>query len=343
MRAVRSMPDLARAIAAGVAAWACGCAGPQSALDPAGPQAQRIGALFWGYFGVSVGVYLAVATAIVLALVRRGSRRRVQPLLAPNEAREWWLRLAVGLSLGLTTAILFVLLTADFVVGRSIRGMERDGELTIKVVGHQWWWEVQYQDPVPGDMIITANEVHIPVGRTVRFELGSADVIHSFWIPNLHGKRDLIPGHPTRTSLRADRPGTYLGQCAEFCGLQHAFMRLPVVAESEAEFQKWAESRRRTPAPPSTDRMRRGRQVFLGSTCVMCHTVRGTGAMSRVGPDLTHLASRPYVGELLPNTRGHLAGWVVDPQRIKPGIRMPLNPIRPEDLDYLLDYLESLK
>src|SRR3954452_14383475 len=144
-------------------------------------------------------------------------------------------------------------------------------------------------------MIVTANEVHIPVGRTVRFELSSTDVIHSFWVPNLHGKRDLIPGHPTRTSLRADRAGTDLGQCAEFCGLQHAFMRLVVVAEPEDEFHRWAELQRQARPEPAGERTRRGRRVFLGSTCVMCHTVQGTQAMARVGPDLTHVASRPYL------------------------------------------------
>lgn len=340
---MKGIRDLAWTAAIGPATLINGCAGPQSALDPAGPQAGRIGALYWGYFAVGVAVYLAVGASIVLALVRRGSRRRLPPTTSPPERRERLIGRAVGGSLALTVAILFLLLIGDYSTGRAIRGMEREDDLTIRVTGHQWWWEVRYQDPVPANMITAANEIHIPVGRTVRFELDSADVIHSFWVPNLHGKRDLIPGHPTRTSLRAERAGTYLGQCAEFCGLQHAFMRLVVVAESEEDFQAWAAWQRSDPPAPTTDRQGRGRQIFLGSSCVMCHAVQGTGAMSRVGPDLTHLASRTYIGGILPNTRGNLAGWVVDPQRIKPGVRMPMNPIRPEDLDPLLDYLQSLR
>jgi cytochrome c oxidase subunit 2 len=215
--------------------------------------------------------------------------------------------------------------------------------LTIRVTGHQWWWEVQYQDPTPSQIVTTAAAIHIPVGRTVQFELRSADVIHSFWVPNLHGKRDLIPGHPTRIFLRADRPGTFRGQCAEYCGYQHAYMRFVVVAEPEGRFQDWLEAQRQPTADPATERQRRGQQVFLGTTCVLCHTIQGTPARGRVGPDLTHLGSRPLIGGLLPNTRGHLAGWIVDPQRIKPGVRMPLNVVNPGDLDALLDYLESLK
>jgi len=224
MNVGRVIPGLARPAMAGLVVLVAGCSGSQSALDPACPQARRIGTLYLGYFGVGLAVYIAVGLSIVMALFRRGSRRRLAPILSPNELQERRIRRFVGGSMVLTVAILFLLLIGEFSTGRAIRRMERENDLTIKVIGHQWWWEIQYQDPVPGNMITTANEVHIPVGRTVRFELSSTDVIHSLWIPNLHGKRDLIPGHPTRTSLRADRAGTYMGQCAEFCGLQHAFM-----------------------------------------------------------------------------------------------------------------------
>jgi cytochrome c oxidase subunit 2 len=239
--------------------------------------------------------------------------------------------------------LLFALLLGDYATGRAIRRQGESGDLTIKVTGHQWWWEIHYQDPTPSRIVAAANEIHVPVGRTVELDLRSTDVIHSFWVPNLHGKTDLIPGHPTRTFHRVDRAGTYRGQCAEFCGFQHAFMRLVVVAEPEDDFNRWIEAQRRIPPEPADPRLKRGRAAFLGTTCAMCHTIQGTMARATVGPDLTHIASRPLIGGVLPNTRGNLAGWVVDPQRIKPGVRMPMNPIRPDDLDPLLDYLESLK
>jgi cytochrome c oxidase subunit 2 len=320
-----------------------GCAGRQSALDPAGPQAGRIYGLWWLFCAVCLAVYVVVILLTFGALMRRAQRRRPAVLLRPPAEGERRLTRNVTIGVALTTLTLFVLLAGDFLTGRAITSLEERDPLAIRVTGHQWWWEVQYQDKVASNMFTTANEIHIPVGRTVRFDLDSADVIHSFWIPNLHGKRDMIPTHPTSTFVRADRPGTFIGQCAEFCGLQHSFMRLVVVAEAEEAFLEWAQARRKPAVEPEDEHRRRGRQVFLGSSCVMCHTIRGTEAGSRFGPDLTHIGSRPLIGGILANTRGHLAGWVVDPQRIKPGVRMPLNVVRPTDLDALVDFLTSLK
>jgi cytochrome c oxidase subunit 2 len=199
-------------------------------------------------------------------------------------------------------------------------------------------------DPEPSNLLTTANEIHIPVGRPIDFELQSADVIHSFWIPNLSGKRDMIPGRATHTVMQADRPGTYWGQCAEFCGYEHAKMRFDVIAEPEADFQKWLAASRQPAAEPTTDSQKRGQQVFMGRSCVMCHTIQGTMAGGMIGPELTHLASRSKIAAgSLPNKRGHLAGWIADPQQIKPGIRMPPNALAPAELQALLDYLENLK
>ncbi len=153
----------------------------------------------------------------------------------------------------------------------------------------------------------------------------------------------MIPGHPTRTFIRADRPGRFIGQCAEFCGYEHAFMRFTVVAEPADEFERWIEEQRRPAAAALTAEQARGQRVFLGTTCAMCHTIRGTPAGSRVGPDLTHLASRSLIGGVLPNARGHLAGWIIDPQHIKPGIRMPMNLVKPDDVDPLVDFLTNLQ
>jgi cytochrome c oxidase subunit 2 len=178
----------------------------------------------------------------------------------------------------------------------------------------------------------------------VKIFLQSADVIHSFWVPNLHGKRDLIPNHATEIWLQADKPGTYNGQCAEFCGYEHAKMRLTVTAEKPAEFEAWLFAARQIPPEPSTEILKRGKQVFLSSQCVMCHTITGTRAGGRLGPDLTHVGSRRTLAAgSLPNMPGHLAGWIIDPQQIKPGARMPQNNIKPQDLRALLEYLESLK
>jgi cytochrome c oxidase subunit 2 len=320
-----------------------GCAGDQSALDPAGPQAGRIGGLWWSYFTVCAVVYVIVVGMIVGAIVRKARARRLPPIKTPPDLQERRLERTVIGAVAVTVVTLFVLMIGDFVVGRKSHAMAGTEDLTIRVTGHQWWWEVQYQDRTPSNMVTTANEIHIPVGKVVQFELKASDVIHSFWVPNLHGKRDMIPGQTSRTFLKADRPGTFRGKCAEFCGLQHAFMRLVVVAEPEEQFRAWLDAQRQSAAGPTTEGQRRGLQVFLKTTCVFCHAIQGTPSQSRFGPDLTHVGGRMLIGGVLPNVRGHLAGWVVDPQRIKPGVRMPPNPVRPDEVGPLLDYLESLK
>jgi cytochrome c oxidase subunit II len=178
----------------------------------------------------------------------------------------------------------------------------------------------------------------------VQLILQSADVIHSFWLPNLQGKRDLVPGKIQSLWLQPDRIGEFRGQCAEFCGYQHAHMGLVAVVESAEDFAKWQEAQRKPAPEPTTDKQRRGRDVFLTGSCVLCHTISGTPAGSRVGPPLTHIASQQTIGAgAFPNTRGYLAGWILDPQALKPGVRMPQNSLSADDLHALLDYLETLK
>jgi cytochrome c oxidase subunit 2 len=191
--------------------------------------------------------------------------------------------------------------------------------------------------------VVTANEIHIPVGRPVLINTHSQDVIHSFWMPELHGKRDLIPGHPSAIWLQADRPGVFQGQCAEFCGLQHAHMRLIVVAEPEETFQAWLEAQRQSAQPPRDPLAERGMHVFVSGPCALCHAIRGTDAAGHVAPDLTHIASRATLAAgTLPNTPGHLAGWIIDSQSVKPGNAMPSMSLSPEDLQALLAYLGNL-
>jgi len=216
--------------------------------------------------------------------------------------------------------------------------------LTIEVTGKQWWWDVTYADTSPSGRFTTANEIHIPVGQPVLFVLGARDVIHSFWVPNLAGKKDLIPGYTQSMWLQADTAGDYRAQCAEFCGVQHAKMALHVIAESPADYRRWVEAQRAPGRTPTDSVTERGREVFVTGPCAMCHAVTGTSASARNGPDLTHLASRRTIAAgTLPNTRGALAGWIVDPQQVKPGAHMPPNQLSPPDLDALLTYLQSLK
>jgi cytochrome c oxidase subunit 2 len=235
------------------------------------------------------------------------------------------------------------LLVADLWIQRSLRPRD-DNPLVIRLTGRQWWWAAEYQNSNPSKVFETANEIHVPVGRSIRLLLESNDVIHSFWVPRLQGKKDLVPGHPAALSFRVDRPGRFTGQCAEFCGLQHAHMGLLVVAEEPPKFEAWAQAQRKEAPAPTTDTTRRGREILETKTCAMCHTVAGTTARSRVGPVLTHFASRSTLGAgTADNNRGRLAQWIANPHDLKPGVLMPANALSPEDLNALLDYLGTLQ
>jgi cytochrome c oxidase subunit II len=215
--------------------------------------------------------------------------------------------------------------------------------VTVDLVGFQFWWEVRYLE----QEVTTANEIHIPAGEPVLFRVTSADVIHSFWVPQLHGKIDLIPGQTNSIWLKADEPGVYRGLCAEFCGQQHAFMHLLVVAQPRDEFDAWIEHQRQPAAEPANDLALAGQQVFMGAACVYCHNVRGLNqeaATESVGPDLTHVASRMTLAAgMLENNRGNLGGWISDPQGIKPGNKMPPTRMSSEEFTALLAYLEDLR
>jgi cytochrome c oxidase subunit 2 len=323
-----------------------GCAGAQSALDSAGPQASGIEKLFWLFLGVSVLVQVAVTLALLPPIRRRGRGAAPPPLVEVEPRRERNTAWVVSTLVLLTTATLGVLLVGDFITGNRAHAAHAEpAPLKIAIIGRQWWWDIRYvNDAEPYKTVHVANEIHLPVGQIVEFHLDSADVIHSFWVPNLHGKKDMIPGHRTTLRLHATRPGTYYGQCAEFCGLQHAKMRLTVVVEPKEQYDAWIAAQGQPAKPPETESQKRGQQIFLGTSCVMCHEIAGTPARSQMGPVLTHLASRPTLGAgAMPNNRGNLAGWILDPHTAKPGVRMPQNVLGPADLHALLDYLESLK
>jgi cytochrome c oxidase subunit 2 len=317
----------------------------QSALDPAGPQAATVKGLWWLFHTVMSVVYFIVIVFALLAIKRRKDGEDAAVPVAPHPATDRRMHVVVTSAVAVTILILFVFLISDFIVGRKLYALSSaENQLEIQVIGHQWWWEVQYQDSTPSHIVRTSNEIHIPVGTPIKFVLDSRDVIHSFWVPNLSGKKDLIPGHPSRLWMQADTPGTYDGQCAEFCGHQHAHMRLQVIAEDRTTFDTWLEKQRRTAPQPSTNSQLRGQEVFLNSTCVMCHTISGTGARGSVGPILSSIGARKMIAaNTLPNTAENLFNWIRNPQAIKPGVIMPQNGMSDDDLHALVDYLESLK
>ena len=312
-----------------------------SALQAAGPHSALIRDALWRpMYAVAVTTFVLVVAALLWAVVRRRGGGSA-PDDSPRAAR---LRLVLGVATLATTVVLFVILVMSSRAGRAITATPGHGALQIRVTGHQWWWEVQYRDSLAQHWVTTANEIHIPVGQRVVVELVSTDVIHSFWPPSLSGKRDMIPGRENSLWLQADSAGEYRGQCAEFCGHQHAKMAFLVVAESPASFAQWLTQERDTAATPTDSLAKRGLEVFLGASCPMCHSIAGTPSGSRAGPDLTHLAGRRTLAAgTLPNTRGNLAGWILDPQAFKPGAKMPSNALSSADLHALLAYLETLR
>jgi len=322
------------------------CGGIQNSINPAGPQAQNLSRLWWLMFIVCSIVFVFVMIALLLSLRHRTEEAADRaPNLEPSQEQERSRRNVVIGATTITVVILFVFLIASYSSGRSLRLNDptKNG-LSVQLTGHQWWWEVRYNDVDASNIFTTANEIHIPVGVPVTFTLQGADVIHSFWVPNLAGKKDLIPGKISTIWLQADKPGVYRGQCAEYCGLQHAKMALWVVAEPQEQFNAWRQNQTQSAALPASDSQKHGQQVFFSSTCVMCHAINGTPAGSNIGPNLTHVGSRQMIAAAtLVNTREHLAQWIKDSQTFKPGNRMPQHNLSEVDLQALVDYLQSLK
>jgi cytochrome c oxidase subunit 2 len=310
-----------------------------SALEPAGIQAARVLALFHEYLDVSVLVFVLVIGALGFALSRKEVGDSTQHQSLPDRTR----RRVVAWATVATTFVLVGLLVASVVTTRALASLPKADTVRVQVVAHKWWWEFRYPVSGPATQFTTAYELHIPVGRPVALELIASDVIHSFWVPALSGKRDAIPGRDTTLILRADEAGAYEGQCAEFCGAAHAHMRFSVVAESPEQFAAWKAHQLGSPAPPSDPLRQRGLALFMNSRCPACHSVGGTEAFGKIGPDLTHIASRSRLAMgTLPNDASHLTSWVLDPQRSKPGVPMPSTPLGKDDLHALRAYLGGL-
>jgi cytochrome c oxidase subunit 2 len=313
----------------------------QSVLSPAGVQASSIHALWVVMLSVCTVVFIAVLAALLVAVVRGTRRRSEEPSASPAERT---ITRYVGAAVGVTVVTLIALLAASVWTGRTVASLQASNAISIAITGHQWWWEIQYEDAIPSRRVLTANEIHIPINRPVVLKVTSRDVIHSFWVPNLQGKRDLIPGYTTALWMQASRAGAFRGQCAEFCGMQHAHMAFDVIVESDEEFAKWLDAMRQPGRDPLDPTGHKGRDVFMRARCGTCHSIRGSDAAAQAAPDLTHIASRSTLGAgSLPNTPDNLAAWIEDSQRVKPGNQMPPNPLAAEDLQALVAYLETLR
>lgn len=319
------------------------CHGRQSMLDPASDQARAIDQIWQLMLWVCGFMLLLVMVFLGLAVGRAWRAREPHRTLRAS-GHERALSISLKAWVVLIVAGLFVLAAGSFLVDRQLAAWGTREPVHIRITGAQWWWSVQYQSGDPSQVFTTANELHLPMDRDADIEVMSSDVIHSFWIPNLNGKIDLIPGRANHIVLTPRRVGQLRGQCAEFCGLQHAHMALDVTVDTARDFDTWRARQLQSARTPVTPGEQLGAQVFLRSGCAMCHTITGTGAAGKTGPDLTHLAGRRSIaaGTLALN-RGNLAGWIADPQSQKPGTNMPSIELAPDELNALVDYLMSLQ
>lgn len=336
-RAAYPIALLAAALACPAAAEA---GAPLTYLTGQGAKNYPVVYLLWGLLAVSVLVVVIVSVLVLIGLFRhRGLPRdpRTVPLGRTSGGLKW-----VYIGTAISAATLFISALGTFYVLGAIAGPPSRQELTINVAGHQWWWEVTYDNPDDSRVFTTANEIHIPTGQPIRFKLTSDDVIHSFWVPQLSGKTDTIPGQENETWFEADKPGTYRGQCTEYCGLQHAHMGLLVIAQPPQAFKSWWDDQLKAPPAPSSAEAGAGQLQFM-LHCAVCHSIRGTDAHGRFGPDLSHLMTRQTLAAAtLDNTPGGLSGWIADPQHVKPGNLMPNLALSGPQLADIRQYLETL-
>ena len=320
-----------------------GCTGIQSMTGAAGRQGALFVDLFHVFLTVTVIVYLIVLAFLAHALLRRGGKSR-DGSEDEGESREAPLRSALVVWVGVTALILGALSVASWFTDRDQAESSNAAVTDVEIIANQYWWDVRYQNSDASRIIHTANELHLPVGAPVRITLKSNDVIHSFWVPNLAGKQDLIPGRTNSIEIRPLIAGRYRGQCAEFCGIQHAHMALDVVVEPPAAFAAWQQAQALIPPQPSSPQTQAGLAVFTGRQCASCHTIAGTPASGQAAPDLSHIASRAWIGAgALPMTRANLSAWIADPQAAKPGNNMPAIPLSPAELNAVTAYLETLR
>jgi cytochrome c oxidase subunit 2 len=331
-------PAVKRAAGLTLALSLVSCGGVQSPLSPAGDQASALHQLRVLMAAVCGSVYLLVLAGLVWSFWRMRSMAA-----APPATDDRLLERGLWTAAAIIVTGLIVMIVGSFVADRALFATREQDALQVRVTGHQWWWRIEYRDAATGRWIETANELHLPLGRTTRVSLGSADVIHSFWVPNVSGKIDMVPGRRNMLDLTPRQEGWFRGQCSEYCGTQHAHMALDVKVDRPAAFDAWLSAQARPAAQAGDPIAARGKAVFAGP-CAACHVVHGTAAAGRAGPDLTHLASRRSIAAgTLPMTRGGLQGWIAQPQALKPGTSMPAVPLAPADADALGHYLVTLR
>jgi cytochrome c oxidase subunit 2 len=315
-----------------------GCArqSTPSALQPAGPAAVEITRLSWLLFGLGTVIYLGVVAFLLYALFRSREQR---PASYPHQKDATNIVILGGVVMPAVTLVAVFGLTL-YTLRQTTPPSEPTAGRTIEVIGHQWWWEVRY----PETGAITANEIHIPTGEPIRLQLETEDVVHSFWVPELHGKLDMIPNQTNYLWIQADTAGEYRGVCAEFCGTHHAKMALLVIAEPAADFAAWLAAESEPAEPVSEPLAQEGETLFMALACAQCHAVRGTPATAEFGPDLTHFAARQtFAAASLPNSGENLAQWIRNPQHAKPGNLMPATRLDDQQLQALVAYLEGLR
>ena len=310
-----------------------------SILDPAGPGARLIESLWWPMLWISTAVFVIVCGFLVKAMLRgrRGADGDAYASLDRTEPR-WGEPFIAIAGVFIPALILGGVYLYSLNQMNALSDAGADPSIEIEVVARNWWWEIRYPNGA-----VTANEIHIPVGEPVRLKLTSADVIHSFWVPELQAKTDHVPGHDNFMWLQADEPGRYRGQCAEFCGLQHTNMVFYVVADEADDFDDWVAEQAAPLEPRSIPlSVADGEDLFLTSSCAGCHAVRGTTATGTLGPDLTHLMSRETLAGVLGNTEDNLRAFISDPHPFKPGVSMPPTELSEEEIDAVVAYLRSL-
>lgn len=313
-----------------------GC-GKQSILSDKSPQAHGITVLWWWMLGVAAIVFFGAVALLTIAWFTR--RTPGLPFLGERENVSQGMVVVFGIAIPLVTLVALFGVADVYLIRQTSPPNPRSTAMTINVIGHQWWWEVRY----PGTQAVTANEIHIPVGTRVNVVATTADVIHSFWVPQLNRKVDMVPGMHNRVLLYSNRTGLFRGQCSQFCGFQHAHMSMYVFVQPRAAFNSWLTNMSAPAAKPAGAEARAGEKVFMNAQCASCHQIRGTPARATVGPDLTHLATRSSLASVtIRNNRAELAAWIHDPQAIKPGDRMPDLGLPSSELGSLVAYLEGL-
>jgi cytochrome c oxidase subunit 2 len=315
-----------------------GCNGTTSYLDATGTAGHQEAVLGTWLTAVAMAVVILVCIAVLVGIAHHRGEQHPPERHEIKSGLNW---IYIGISA--TVVVLLVTFAGTMVTLNAASHPPRVPSLTMDVTGHQWWWEVRYSQAGHPELgFVTANEVHLPVGIPVRVRLHAADVIHSFWLPQIAGKTDVIPGQTNEMWLEAAKPSVSEGRCAEYCGLQHAYMTMPVVAESPDAFNKWAIARRAEAAPVPAN-LAAGQMIFT-RTCGACHAVEGTMALGRVGPDLTHIASRPFIGAgILENDPMNLARWIRNAPSVKEGARMPAISLDSTQLVAVVAYLQSLR